>query len=958
MKKTKRLFASALAAIMVATSMVVPVFADNAAEDTKTTAATSEVFPDVAKDAVYVTSVETLNLMGIIKGYEDGTFGPLQNVTRAEFTAMLMRTLNYGSLGSSSAAALPFTDVDDNNSDINWAIPNINTAYDMGIINGYEDGTFRPNDNVAYEEALKMIVCTLGYTDISVDSTPWYSLYLSQAKKLGITDVADGLGSAGTPASRACIAQMLYDSLEAEIVEQGNVTKKTILTDYLGYVKSTGVVSSDGVTSLSEPDADLRDDEVQINGQEPDGSYATYTYKTTDSKLKNYLGYEIEYYYKDNGASLRTLAVYVLRQNNTLTLTADMIEDGASTNNQIRYYKSDADKNTVSVSLASDNVVIYNGKLYGLNGTNSAFSLDMIPKVGTITLLDSDSDGKYEIVKIESYEIYYVSSKVSAEYSIIDDVTRSGNDKKLILDVNDNAIDTRIVNTSGNEINYSAIATGNIICLAKSNPANGGKQVQTAVVVNDSVTGTVTAVEPGKSMTIAGTKYEYSKAAPWISGANTNLTEPQLQDSGTYCKDINGDIVAYKKNAVTENVYYGYIMGIADAKGAFDDEKSVRILTQSGSEIEAILQKNVRVDNNACTVSEAMTALQNAARNQKEADAVGATVHQTIKYTTKTSGGKTVLDKIYTATGADNGAEVVSNAITYYTPSNGQTMKYDSTAKQLKVGNVSVNIGSATIFVVPNNRGEYKNYKKAGLSATFKNGQSYTVDLFDVSKTNAAKVVVCYGGNASSDVDSLSAVNVLSEDPESRTNTDNGDTMNYLTGYKASYSSAKGTLGTWLSDETEYIPQLGDIFRAGTDRDGFAVAKNRDLLYRVGGNNQFGILKGASNFYQDECAIMLGSVIATDDNSISILPQRLAEGDIIDSTSEAMNFTFSQFSGARVLQYDDAGRELVINDVSDDYEGVLKGLAGYNEGLSNPDKVLLYMHKGSVKLLCVLDSEA
>ena len=316
------------------------------------------------------------------------------------------------------------------------------------------------------------------------------------------------------------------------------------------------------------------------------------------------------------------------------------------------------------------------------------------------------------------------------------------------------------------------------------------------------------------------------------------------------------------------------------------------------------------------------------------------------------------MDKIYTATGADNGAEVVSNAITYYTPSNGQTMKYDSTAKQLKVGNVSVNIGSATIFVVPNNRGEYKNYKKAGLSATFKNGQSYTVDLFDVSKTNAAKVVVCYGGNASSDVDSLSAVNVLSEDPESRTNTDNGDTMNYLTGYKASYSSAKGTLGTWLSDETEYIPQLGDIFRAGTDRDGFAVAKDRDLLYRVGGNNQFGILKGASNFYQDECAIMLGSVIATDDNSISILPQRLAEGDIIDSTSEAMNFTFSQFSGARVLQYDDAGRELVINDVSDDYEGVLKGLAGYNEGLSNPDKVLLYMHKGSVKLLCVLDSEA
>ena len=82
------------------------------------------------------------------------------------------------------------------------------------------------------------------------------------------------------------------------------------------------------------------------------------------------------------------------------------------------------------------------------------------------------------------------------------------------------------------------------------------------------------------------------------------------------------------------------------------------------------------------------------------------------------------------------------------------------------------------------------------------------------------------------------------------------------------------------------------------------------------------------------------------------------EGDTIDSMAEAMNFTFSQFSGARVLSYDDTGKDLIINDVSSEYEGVLKGLAGYNDGLSNPSKVLLYMVEGRVKLFCVLDSQA
>ena len=153
MKITKRILCLALSVMMALGCMSIAAFADDAASTTKDNSGAIK-FSDVGDSEIYTDAVKTLNLMGVINGYPDGTFKPNDNVTRAEFTAMLMRTLKLGSIGSASAAELPFSDVDDNNSDINWAIPNINTAYARGVINGYEDGTFRPSANVAYEEAV------------------------------------------------------------------------------------------------------------------------------------------------------------------------------------------------------------------------------------------------------------------------------------------------------------------------------------------------------------------------------------------------------------------------------------------------------------------------------------------------------------------------------------------------------------------------------------------------------------------------------------------------------------------------------------------------------------------------------------------------------------------------------------------------------------------------------------
>lgn len=956
MGRTKRFLAFLLTVSMIAACIAVNV---SAAEGSTSSAATTgnSIFSDVKDSDSYVTAVGMLNGLGVIKGYEDGTFRPLQNVTRAEFTAMLMRTLNYGSLGSSSAANLPFTDIDDNNSDINWAIPNINTAYDKGIINGYEDGTFRPNDNVAYEEAVKMIVCTLGYTNIDTSGAPWYGQYIAQANKLGILAQASSLGQTETPANRACIAQLLYDSLDVNIVERDNLTKKTILSDYLGYTKNTGIVSSDGVTGLDTPDVDLNNNEVQIRAyEESTGLYETYTYRTSDDSLKKYLGYQVEFYYKNDG-TVRNLALYVLKQNDIAEINASLIEAGSSNNTQIKYYKNSSDNALSTINLSSENTVIYNGKLYGNSAASSRFTTDMLPKVGKISLIDSNEDNRYDIINIESYEIYYVSSKVgSDEYYIVDDLTRTGEDKKLYLDVEDGTIETTIVNASGSKIDFSSIAVGNIVCLAKSHNTVGTK-VQKAVVVSNSVSGTVSGT--GKdSITVNGKEYKFSNGAPWMSGNSGTLAEPELDDSGVYCLDINGDVVAYKKNATTENINYGYIMGTSDPKGSFDDEKLVRILNQNGSEVMLTLTNNTKINGKTYSVSGAMDELKAAAAMQnKDADASGVSVHQLIKYTTKVSSGTTVLDKVYTAEAVSSGDDAVNDKLTIYDKVNGRVdMKYNSSSKQLSGNGTSVNVSKAVVLVVPSARGDYDSYKKTTVSNTFRNNRTYNVEVFDISKTGYAQVVVCYGDNASSTVDSLSAVNIIAEDISREINPDTNTTLQFIKGYSALYSNAKSDLSAWVSRESDWSPQLGDIFRAGTDKDGNMKIEEKNVLYSVGGNNTFGVISPSnkSSFYSAECAILIGSVIAVDDNAISVIDEELSKDDDVDVSGKGFSFSISDFSGARVVKYDTSGKNLQVKDVSSDYEGTLRALVPYEYEVSNPSKVLIYMYDGRAKAICVL----
>ncbi len=959
MKTIKRLLCMVLAITMIMSCASIVIAAEEGA---------SGSFADVSNDQIYSNAVSTLNLMGVINGYPDGTFGPDKNVTRAEFTAMLMRILNLGNVGSPSAAELPFTDIADDNSDINWAIPNINTAYGMRIINGYEDLTFRPSANVAYEEAVKMIVCTLGYGDnVDVSANPWYANYIAIANQIGITKTASKVGQVETPATRACIAQLLYDSLEVRLLKNGSRTDETILGSYLGYEKNTGIIASNGITGLMSATVNDRDNEVQIYVEDED---SLYTYKTSDDSLKNYLGHEIEFYYAENDARDRVLMLYVLRSNEPVVINAANIEKRDTDAGTIAYYENIGDDDETKLSLESDNVVIYNGKLYGEDADESRFDNSMIPTVGQLKLTDSDANGKYDVIEITAYEMYYVSNKDTAKKGIIDNLIAPADKKTVYLDT-DTDRNLYIVDGNGKEISYSSISTGNIICLAKSRSENGSDVITTAVVLKDKVTGTVTASNGDGTITIADKNYSYSNAAPWLNGGS--LAEPQIQDAGTYFLDINGDIVAYNKNTVTENVKYGYIIGYYENLESMEEEVEFRVLTTTGATEDLGTYKYTTI--NGETFETGLEVVEELEKTATNGHTGRYAVQQLVKYTTKKNDGKNVFAKIVTVSGVDQGQDITTDKLTalkgFYNDntdadnmSEPKTATYNSSSKTLvtvedgETASTKVSVGNAVVISVPQDRDAYDEFRKTSISTSLKNGVNYTVEVFDLSKSNVPKVVVVYGADNSQAVNTLSPVYIV-DSVERATN--NGESMYRADVYKTTDLSGSA-VPEWISNDSTAPEDLepGDIFRVAFDKDGNSVAEDEHMILDMSDGVDFGTVIKDTNvevtdIKEAEFVTIIGSVVARDEDRLLVADCELSEDDVYNTT-DAEPFDIEQFGDAIVLTYDYDKERDRLEIIPGDYDNTIAGFASYTDGVT-PTKILIYMSEGEIKLLCVLPEE-
>ncbi len=937
-------------------------------------------FSDVTSGTEVYKAVNVLNKLGVINGYDDGTFKPDNNVTRAEFTAMLLRTRGMGAVGSTSLDNPPFPDVV--TPDVSWAIGNIRTAHGMGIINGYDDGTFKPSNNVSYEEAIKMIVCALGYGEMGSEGAAWYSKYMTTAVQLGFTDGVKGV--IGTPATRAIIAQMLYNCLEVELAENNEITDKTILEDDLKLKKQVGYISSNPTISLSSPDVNLREDEVEITA---DGDTTIYKVENA-AEYNDMLGAQITFYSTtDRNAGTKNLVMATVEKSVTVELDADKIDSDLSDETAVVYYESDDAKRSSQLSIAADSVVIYNEQLYGTDAANSSYAqycsemgANAIPTLGSMKFLDRNGDKKYDIVFVNAYNAYIVSSTTTSTSTFTDNNLRKGlSNNKVTLDVTDTSKTVKIVDKSGKDVSFSSIKTGSVVCVKASNALNGGQQIITAIVLNDAVSGSVKGTNSDGSIKIEGKNYKYSLQAPWVnpvSGADVSgMPEPQMGETGKFYLDINGDIIGYDKSQQASNQQYGYIMHINRKTSGLDDILVFNILTESGSKVSYPAYDKTKINGEDFADFDALLdALDDTAYASGDGNYPGtvenADYSQMVKFTTKTSKGETYIDNIITAEAATSGNNISSDDLYFYDvegfkadkvlediDDDGEDeetylTKYKST-KELAYGSSVINISGAMIFQIPEDRSETKNYKKLTLN-NFNNKSKYSVELYDVTTTDSAKIVLVYGGASSvGKVKATSPVMVITsiseeEDPKGE----------LASRYKISGYVGSTAVDYWGSEESEDVfatLQEGDVVRLGTDADDYYTIQPEHIIFRAeSGYRDIAIAKAPNEGQYPKndddtdgnirFRTIWGSAYQRDDE-LFVVSTNVLEGNedeaVIKETR--VNMQRSWFDNAKVYEFDTTGSSLAITEYDvGDANGVIDSLQLY-DGSAKPAEVFIHM---------------
>ncbi len=159
------------------------------------------------------SQVTILSSLGIINGFPDGSFRPDARLTRAQLSKLAVAALGANDQTELFKDYTIFPDVKSSH----WAAPFINyMVKQKGIIKGFPDGTFKPEANVTFAQAVTILMRTLGYKDEHVGLN-WPSSYLDRASLIGLSKgVSAKADDALTRGQAACL---FYNMLLTKTVD-------------------------------------------------------------------------------------------------------------------------------------------------------------------------------------------------------------------------------------------------------------------------------------------------------------------------------------------------------------------------------------------------------------------------------------------------------------------------------------------------------------------------------------------------------------------------------------------------------------------------------------------------------------------------------------------------------------------------------------------------------------------
>ena len=569
----------------------------------------------------------------------------------------------------------------------------VNSLAAAGIISGTEDNFYNPEREITYPEAVKIILSGMGYDAICELEGGWPEGYLKEASKQKL-----GTASSGS-LTRAGLARLFYDSLTAPIMEPHETVGTNIKykeSDETLMKKLHNLYLIDGIMSYNGS--------VSIDGREK----SVLSYIIVDNvrieldgrDCSEYIGCHVLAfaYNADEKSSDFTLRAIVPKagKNKIVTVDAENIDEVSGG----ELVHAERGRKTVKYRF-KDAALIYNGSY------RAEYDDDLLmPKEGFIRLVDNDNDNIYEVVIV---------------YDITDDV---------ISGINSSSETVYLQNLGYVELRDKKVdifVNGKRRSLAD---LSAECAVSVAIGDDDHITLWVSTERTSGVLSVLGEDYIDIGEATYPTSAYFDSDD--IRVGSIYTVYISSFGKAVKLKSMSKDEHYGYLIGISYANEDYiDDDIKFRILTDDGGILKLEPSENVSIDGKRLRLE------MNSFQQYGLLDSNGKGIQQLLKYTLDTDGR---LLRLYTP------KDMTAYGICEEEFSLDRHVENTSTRFYKYNIGINYHIGAATkLFYLPlaNETARSDSDYRAGTLGTFSQDIYYSnFDIYDTRPDRTAGVVV------------------------------------------------------------------------------------------------------------------------------------------------------------------------------------------------------------------------
>ncbi|MBR5218778.1 MAG: S-layer homology domain-containing protein [Clostridia bacterium] len=842
----------------------------------------ASVFPDVDDNASYAEAVTILDSLGIMYGDDNGNFRPEDTITRAEVATVVVRALGLDDAAAGAKGATQFNDVAADH----WATGYINLATQKGIISGYGDGTFGPEDPVTYEQVTKMIVAALGYTPKADNNGGYPTGYLVIASQEGIAKGA--AGSNGEPAKRSTVARLVFNALDVNLMEQTGfkvgepeyeVVDKTLLTDCLNVDKYDGIVTATYLTKgTNVEDKSITIKYSHVNNEKVSDS-DTFVEGADVDAASLYGMAVVAYVQEDEATGDDTIVAIAAKsgKNNVIVLDYSAVEDVTIVSEEdedyvtkVEYFAKESDKSTTKIEIADTYSELYNGRA----GDVEEWLDD--PEPGSVTFIDNNNDDEYDYILVYAYTANYVVDSIDTAKNRVE--SKEGRISEI--DIDDEDTITSFFNADGTAASFEDIEVGDVLTI-----------IENAPIVMVYISKTVIEGSVDEERTDANGEAVYT-----ISGSEYKVADEDLAvnvgDEGKFYLNIDNRIVAKDTTATVAADKYAYAYAAAVESGIGGAAAQIKFLAADGTWKTLDLAKKVTVYTDGVgtlktTIPTSGSVDLGVVTIAKSGTSYTAAVNYTLfQYDVNSAGA---INRIYVAGSTRNDDSIF-------------TLDYSRedavySAKSVKLG--SVYLGENTLVYSAPARdaapADEDDIKLVSASAMFQDGNEYDIDVYD--NDDAPAVIVVYG--AESGIDLMS--NILLVTRVTATTNAQGTRIQKIYGLQDGeevYGETSEDGVTYVDadgEEVEGAVAAGDIVIFSFDAAGaiekiYTIMDLSDVEDIIAGD--------ADAFYAtfdaDEITADAFGFVAEKKNGRIALTNGLDGEDVVDFTGEAASISLSK----------------------------------------------------------------